>query len=77
MSSLFNQLGGQEQQKTPMQMLQELKANPAETLKQAGLSIPPGMNNPQQILSHLVQSGQVSNQRLQAFQQMLNTFGRR
>lgn len=59
--SVFDNLGGQA---SPQQILQQLRANPAATLKQAGLNIPPGMHDPQQIIQHLIQSGQVSNQRV-------------
>ena len=42
-----------------MQRLQALKQNPSSVLQQAGLNIPQGMNNPQQIIQHLIQSGQI------------------
>lgn len=70
--SLFENLNSNPQ--TPQnqrQMLNELKKNPCEMLKQRGLNIPSGMNNPQQIVQHLVQSGQVGNQRVQMLMQML------
>lgn len=62
--SLFDTLGQQP-------MLQQLKANPAQILKQRGLSIPDGMTDPQQIINHLIQSGQVGNQRLQMLQNFI------
>ena len=65
--SIYEQLGNSGQQN----MLNQLKANPASVLKQRGLNIPQGMTNPQQIIQHLVNSGQVSNPRLQAVMQML------
>ena len=61
--SLFDTLGQQP-------MLQQLKANPAQILKQRGLSIPEGMTDPQQIINHLIQSKQVGGQQLR----MLQTF---
>ena len=64
--SLFDQL-----QMNPQQMLQQLRADPAGTLRQRGLNIPQGMTNPQQILNHLMQTGQVSNPRLQQAMQMI------
>lgn len=73
---LFQQMGGQTAQ-NPMQMLQQIKSNPAAVLKQAGLNIPDGMNDPRQIINHLMQSGQVQNSRLQMAQQMLSQMGRR
>lgn len=61
----------------PQQALAQLRKDPAGTLKAAGLNIPAGLNNPQQIVNHLLQSGQVSNQRLQMAQRMMGMFGRR
>ena len=51
--------------------LEQIKRNPAETLKQRGFNIPAGMNNPQQIVQHLLQSGQIGNGKLQAAMQMI------
>lgn len=65
---LFDQLG---QQNNPMQMLQQIRQNPAAVLQRAGLNIPAGMNDPQQIIQHLMQSGQVSQQRYQQAMQMM------
>lgn len=61
----------------PMQMLSQLRQNPVGVLKQAGLNIPAGMNNPQQILNHLLQSGQVPQARYQQAMQMMSRMGRR
>lgn len=49
--------------------LAQLRANPAALLKQAGLNIPDGMKDPQQILGHLLQSGQINQSRLSQAQQ--------
>ena len=65
---LFDQLG---QQQNPMQMLQQIRQNPAAILQRAGLNIPAGMSDPQQIIQHLMQSGQVSQQRYQQAMQMM------
>lgn len=65
---LFDQLG---QQNNPMQMLQQIRQNPAAILQKAGLNIPAGMSDPQQIIQHLMQSGQVSQQRYQQAMQMM------
>lgn len=67
--SLFDSLQGQ--QMNPQQMLSQLKTNPASVLRQRGLNVPDGMNNPQQIVSHLMQTGQISNPRLQQAMQMM------
>lgn len=61
----------------PMQAVAQIQQNPAAFLQQAGFSVPHGMNNPQQIVSHLLQSGQVSNQQIQVAQQMAGAFGMR
>lgn len=63
--SLFNQLGNQPN------MMNQLRANPAAMLKQRGLNIPDGMTDPQQIINHLLQTGQINNSRLQMAQQMM------
>ena len=45
-----------------MGMLQQLKANPMQFLMQRRMNLPQGisLSDPQAILNHLVQSGQVS-----------------
>lgn len=77
---IFDQLGQngpQMAQMNPFQMIQQLRQNPAAMLKRAGLSVPDGMNNPQQIINHLLQSGQVPQVRYQQAMQMASRFGRR
>ena len=72
--SIFNSLGGgnQQQQITPQQAMSQLQADPSGTLKQFGLNVPSGMNNPQQIVQHLFQSGQVPQSKVaQAMQMMM------
>lgn len=75
--SIFQQLGQTPQQGNPMQMLSQLRNNPVGILRQAGFTVPDGMNNPQQIINHLLQSGQVNQGRLNMAQQMAQRFGRR
>lgn len=72
--SLYDQLSGPQ---NPMQTLAQLRQNPAAVLKQAGLNIPAGMNNPQQILNHLLQTGQVPQTKYQQAMQMMSRMGRR
>ena len=73
--SLFDSLNSHPQQPmNPMQRLQALKQNPSGVLQQAGLNVPDGMNNPQQIIQHLIQSGQVPQNR---YTQVLQMLGRR
>lgn len=70
--SLFDQLGRQAPQRPdPQREMQSLRADPGAYLKQRGFNIPAGMNNPQQIVQHLMQSGQVGNQRYQTVMRML------
>lgn len=84
MSNLFNSLGNSgrqpnPQQKNPMQMVQELKSNPSNFLKNMGFNIPDGVNtsNPQSIINGLLQSGQVGNNKyMQAMQIAKNLFRR-
>lgn len=68
--SLFDTLGGQTPM-NPMQMMMQLRSNPAAVLKQRGMNVPEGMSDPQQIVQHLISSGQVSNNALQAAMQMM------
>ena len=75
--SIFNSLGGgnQQQQITPQQAMSQLQSDPSGTLKQFGLNVPAGMNNPQQIVQHLLQSGQVPQGKINQAMQMM--MGRR
>jgi len=70
--SMFDSLGARQ---NPMQMMSQLRSNPIGMLKQAGYTIPDGMSNPQEIINHLLNSGQVNNGRLQMAQQMARQFG--
>ena len=57
-------------------MLQQLKANPAQFLMRRRLNLPQGIpaNDPQAILNHLVQTGQVSQQQINAAYQAAQRF---
>lgn len=68
--SIYDQLGSGHQV-NPAQMLQKLRQDPSGMLRQAGLNIPAGMNDPQGIINHLMQTGQVSNPRLQMALRMM------
>ena len=65
---IFQNLG---QPTNPQTAIQQIQQNPAGMLKKVGLTIPEGMSNPQQIVQHLINSGQVSNGRIQMLQQMI------
>lgn len=79
--SIFDQLSQKKQpagvNQQPEQALQSLRSDPVSFLSRAGYTVPDGMNDAQQIVNHLLQSGQVSNQRLQAAQRMMGMMGRR
>ena len=54
-----------------MQMLGQLKSNPAQFLLQRTFNVPNGMNNPQEILQHLTQTGQISQQQINSAYQIM------
>ena len=58
-----------------MQMLGQLKSNPLGVLKQAGFNVPANVNNPQDIIQHLMNSGQVNQNQVNQAQQMAQIMG--
>lgn len=60
----------------PMQMLQQLQQNPVQFLKQAGLNIPDNLNSPNDIIQHLMNSGQVTQDAYNRARQMVSQFRR-
>lgn len=77
MNSLFDKLGkspSTQIPRNPMQMMKQFQQNPIGILQSVGYNIPDGMSNPQQIVQHLMQSGQLPNSKLQQAQQMLSQF---
>lgn len=56
----------------PLQMLQQLKSNPMQFLMQRRMNIPQNIaNDPNAIINHLLQTGQVSQEQInRAYQQM-------
>ena len=60
-----------------MQIVQQFKANPMQILMQRRMNLPQGisMNDPNAILNHLVQSGQISQQQINQAYQMMQRFG--
>lgn len=91
MNPLFGMLNGQPQMPTgaapeetannqpPMNWnaaMGQLKANPAGMLKQAGYSLPGNVgNDPQKMVMHLIQSGQVGGPMMRMIQPMLARMG--
>lgn len=67
--SLFDRIGNQGNM---MNQLQQLKQNPAQMLRQAGLNVPDNMiGNPQAMVQHLIQTGQVGGPALQRVMPMI------
>lgn len=59
-----------------MQQLQQLRANPMQFLRQAGYNVPGNLGDPNQIIQHLMNSGQVTQQRYDQARQMAAQFRR-
>ena len=83
---LFNMLTGgmqAQQPQTPQMsmpdMMNQLRSNPAQMIKQAGYNVPDEIiGNPQATVMHLIQSGQVGGPMIQRIQPMMNMLmGRR
>lgn len=55
----------------PMQMVQQLKANPIQFLQRAGFNVPSNLNSPNDIIQHLMNSGQISQQNYERARQMV------
>lgn len=75
---LYESMRGQGQpQMNFAQMLQQLKSNPAQFMRDRGINVPDGidMSNPQSILNGLMQSGQINSNAYQRVMQMMG--GRR
>lgn len=60
----------------PMQMVQQLKANPIQFLQRAGFNVPNNLNDPNAIIQHLMNSGQITQQRYEQARQMVARFKR-
>lgn len=60
-----------------MQMLPQLKGNPMQFLAQRGIQIPQGMNNPQQIVQQMLNSGRVTQAQVDQARQMVMQMGRK
>ena len=54
-----------------MQMYQQLRQNPIQILSQR-FNIPPNMQNPQEIIQYLLNSGQVSQAQINQIMQLKN-----
>lgn len=60
----------------PMQMIQQLKANPIQFLQRAGYNVPSNLNSPNDIIQHLMNSKQITQQQYERARQMAAQFKR-
>lgn len=60
----------------PFQFLQQLQQNPVQMLKQFGLNVPDNLNDPNAIIQHLMNSGQITQERYEQARQMAARFRR-
>lgn len=58
-----------------MNMLPQIRQNPMNVLRQAGMNVPANLNDPNAILNHLIQSGQVNQSQLDYAQKMAQMLG--
>ena len=74
--SLYNSLGNQPApMKNPRALMNEFRnSNPISILQNLGYKIPSGMNDPQQVVNHLLSSGQVMPAQMQRIQQIAGRF---
>ena len=70
MNPIFNALSGN----NPMAMLQQLKSNPLAFLRQKGFNVPDNLNNPNEIIQHLMNSGQINQQTYNQARMMAQSF---
>ncbi len=65
--SIFDRIGGQRggipqnqsPQQTPQQIIAQIKRDPTATLAQAGIDIPQGMTDAEQVLNHMLNGNQL------------------
>lgn len=55
--------------------MQDIQRDPIGMGRKAGYQIPDGMNNPQAIFQHLVQTGQITNPMMQRLMPMMQKLG--
>jgi len=59
----------------PMQMLNQIKQNPIQFLAQRGMDIPSNLNNPNDIIQHLMNSGKISQEQYNQAVKMAEQMG--
>lgn len=70
MNPFYNALG-----RNPMQMLAQLKSNPLGFLRQYGFNVPDNLTDPNAIIQHLMNSGQISQGAYNQARSMAQGFG--
>lgn len=73
---MSNPMLGGAPQPNLMQMVQQIRSNPMQFIQRAGFRIPQNMTDPNAIIQHLMQTGQVSQQRYNQAFQMAQQFRR-
>lgn len=68
----YSALGNGKQ--NPLSMLSQLKQNPIAFLSKAGYNIPQNLNDPNAIIQHLMNSGQITQAQMNRAQQMAQRF---
>lgn len=58
-----------------LNLLAQLQQNPLAVLRQRGFNVPDNISNPQAIIQHLMNSGQLTQQQLNQAQMMAQSFG--
>lgn len=58
-----------------MSMLPQLRSNPLGVLRQCGFNVPDNLNDPNAIIQHLMNSGQVNQNQYNQARQMAQQFG--
>ena len=58
-----------------MSMLPQLRSNPVGFLKQYGLNVPDNVSSPNDIIQHLMNSGQINQAQYNQARQMAQQFG--
>lgn len=75
MNSLYKSMGNSAPvQKNPMALMNEFRSNPIGILQNLGYNIPFEMSSPQQIVNHLLNTGQLMPAQMQRIQQIASRF---
>ncbi len=71
MNPLFNAMSGLQ----PLQLLQQLKANPLGVLRRYGFNVPENITDPNAIAQYLMNSGQINQAQYNRARQMAQQVG--